>query len=393
MSQSGRIGDRAPRDPITVAVLVIGVGWLLLALIAMLISTSPDLGPIGGSAQHLLLGVVLAVLSGTALAMLTDRPAPTVAWAAVVITGMLLTVYELLQLAVPVRAFQWVDLSYGMTGMTVGGLVVLLGLRWRTAFASGVAGFGGVALVLAAVGLVTVPDDNLGVPTEDRLAACPPNTPTDRTAWERAVLRLTGSGSGCISAGQTTLVPFGAGLGAPEADDGVVLEGGGLRSATLDGLADAIERSDALTFGLRFTSTIQDDDLVPVVLARLTADGDPAIPIAQLLQRGPHLTVNVGSGRPIVGVGIPLADRANPGTAQELVVTYRAGVAVAFLDGREVGRSRIEPFDFELDGELTLEVGWRVDERWRAFSGSVDAVVIADQALDTTSIPEIFDRE
>lgn len=400
MSESGRgDGRRIDRtvdgrsgDGLTLAVLGICGGWLLLALVAMLVSTSPDLGPIAGSAQHLLLGLILAIMVAAALALITNRRPATVAWAAVLGTGVALVAYELLQLAVPVRSFQWADLSYGVTGVTIGGLVALVGMQYGHRFAAGVAGFGGVALVLAAVGFVVLPKDALREPVEARLADCSVAEADDVLDWSRQVLPLTEAGSGCVVGGNIALVPFGERLdGLPlGVADGVALDGGGLRSGPLVGLGEAVAATDALTFGLRFTSAVSDDDVVPVVLARITIDGDPARPIAQLLQRGPHLTVNVGSGRPVVSVGLPLAERAAPGTEQTLVVSYAAGLTMAYLDGELVSESRIEPFAFTIDGDLTLEVGWRADQRWRPFTGTVTALLVADEALAEAEVATAF---
>jgi hypothetical protein len=395
---SGRRADRVDSavgsqsgDGLTLAVLAICGGWLLLALVAMLVSSSPDLGPVSGSAQHLLLGLVLSIMVAAALALVTNRRAASVAWAAVVSTGVALVAYELLQLAVPVRSFQWADLSYGVTGVTIGGLVALLGMQFRDSFTAGVAGFGGVALVLSAVGFVILPRDELRVPVGARLADCAALNQQVSPDWDRQILALSETDAGCVAAGGTSLVPFGASLAVqPAGSTGVRLDGGGLLSGPLTGLPDAIEATDALSFGVRFESTTTGEDVVPIVLARITIDGDPARPIAQILQRGPHLTVNVGAGRPVVNVGLPLVDRARPGTFQELVVTYQAGVATAYLNGQLVGKSSIDAFEFVIDGPLTLEVGWRADERWQPLRGTVASLLIADRALEQNEVAVAF---
>ena len=397
MSEPGRASDRAANsrsgDGLTLAVLAICGGWLLLALVAMLVSSSPDLGPIVGSAQHLLLGLVLSIMVAAALALVTNGRPATVAWAAVLSTGAALVAYELLQLAVPVRSFQWADLSYGVTGVTLGGFVALIGMRYGDTFIAAVAGFGGVALVLAAIGFVILPRDELRVPVASRLAGCSTTGRQMTIDWDRQLLPLSNTGSGCVVAGETPLVPFGARLTAPRTGTtaGVTLDGGGLLSGPLEGLQAAIETTDAMSFGVRFESTETSDDLTPVVVARITIDGDPARPVAQILRRGPHLTVNVGAGRPVVGVGLPLLDRASPGAFQELVVTYESGVAIAYLDGQLISRASIDPFEFAIDGPLTLEVGWRADERWRPLRGTVSSLVIASRALEQAEVATAFD--
>lgn len=400
MSESGRgrgrpidrTAERRSANRLRVAVLAVCGGWLLLALVAMLISTSPDFGPISGTAQHLLLGTVLSVMIAAAVASTSDRSGSVVAWNAVVATSVALFGYELLQLAVPVRAFQWGDLINGVTGATIGGLVALTGFRFRDRFVAGVVGFGGVALVIGIVALILLPDDELRPPIDARLDDCMRTTSAPPADWTNQVLSLRTADAGCVVAGPVVFVPFGADLVDEGAGvtPGVRLAGGGLASGPLVGLPDALAARDAISFGIRFNSAVTNEDPTPVVLARLGVAVDPVRPIITVLQRGPHLTVNVGSGRPVVGISIPLAERLTPGTVQELVLTYQAGVAMVYLDGALVGQSTIAPFTFTIDAELVLEVGWRADQRWTPLTGTVSELLIADRVLDPAEVKDVF---
>lgn len=384
----GRAGDGP-----TVLVAAVGVGWLLLTLVAMLRSTEPELGPINGAGQHLLVGLILAVAIAGIAAAWTNRARSTVAWVAVVMTSAALLLYELLQIPVPVRAFEWTDLTAGTTGATIGGVGAMFAMARRDRFVSTVALFGGVGLVLAAVAVAVVPENELGRTYDARLAECQGARDSSAMDWDLAVLALSDLGTGCVDTAAAPLVPFGARLGPTGGNTeagGVNLDRGGLISAPLPGLADTIDGDDGITFGLRFVSSVVTDDTAPVVLGRLTVDGDPARPIAQLLQRGPHLTANIGSGRPVVGIGMSLADAARPEQPQELVVTYQSGRAVAYVDGRPVSEVSNDAFRFDLDGEVTLEVGWRADERWQPFEGTVTAVVVADRALTAAEVAAAF---
>lgn len=374
--------------------LLVCAGWLIFALVAMLVSSGPALGPVDGSAQHVIVGAVLVFVVAAAVAVMSDISPPSVGWASVFVACVSLLAFELLQIAVPVRSFQWSDLAYGITGVTGGALLIVLALHSRDRFIAIVAVGGGMALVLAVIGLVVLPSDQLSGTVAGRLSDCSDAARPEPLSWDLVVLKPSDDGSGCVTSATGPLVPFGAPLvsgdGGSSPDGGVVLDGGGLISAPLSGLGAAIQESGAVTFGLRFSSNLTPEEVVPIVLARLTIGEDPARPVTQLLQRGEHLTANVGSGRPVVGIGLPLIGRARPGSIQELVMTYDAGKAIVYLDGELISESTTEPFVFAIDDELTLVLGWRIDERWEPLDGTVHAVVIADRVLTQHEIRVVF---
>lgn len=401
-SDPGRRGATATAGhrtatPMAWASVVVCFGWLLLTVFTMLRAANPAVGAIDGSAQHLAVGMTLALVAAVAVTGFTRWTPAVVGWVAMSGVAVALLVFEVLQLVVPVRSFQWSDLSFGVTGSVAGaGVGVAVLTKWP-GLSRLVVATAAIGLVVGVVVAVAVPPDGLDRPYRDRLADCTSSDDSGPTVdWRPAVLIPVERADGCVAAGPIALVPFGAPLADGTAtslaspQSGLQIDGGGVVSEPLPGLAKALSDGGQLTFGVRFESLVDTGDTVPVNLARLVLEGDTTRPLTQLLQRGPHLAASVGSGQPLVSAGLTLVDRAAPGTVQELVITYRGGTAQVYLDGLPIGLEQAEPFDFEPDGELVLEIGWRTDQRWEPFRGRVEAVVITDRVVGQDQLPELF---
>ena len=115
----GRFSPRLRR-----AVIGVAAGWVLFMAVMLLRSSVPDLGPrmrFGrGPTGHLAMAAVLGFLLTTVLLLVERWKPPVVAWYATVGTAVMVTVLEIAQIPVPVRAFELDDLVYGVAGGVVG---------------------------------------------------------------------------------------------------------------------------------------------------------------------------------------------------------------------------------------------------------------------------------
>ena len=115
----GRFSPRLRR-----AVIGVTAAWVLFMTVMLLRSSVPDLGPSlrfgRGPAGHLGLAAVLGFLASTTLSLVERWEPPVVAWYATLSTAVLVTLLEIAQIPVPVRAFELDDLMYGVAGGLLG---------------------------------------------------------------------------------------------------------------------------------------------------------------------------------------------------------------------------------------------------------------------------------
>ncbi|MGI9597262.1 MAG: LamG-like jellyroll fold domain-containing protein [Acidimicrobiales bacterium] len=382
------------------ALVAVALGWLLLTVILLIRSSTPSLG-LGGPTEHVIVGAVLAfVLAG--VLSIPGRWSPAVlAWVTTIATTALVVVLELMQLLVPIRSFQFEDLVYSISGIVIGsGLGALLSMAGSArAVIRLVVAVGGIGLLVAVTTAVVRDPAVLDARTRSRLTDCARLVNEDLRAtdgyWEELIIDAfvaSPDDADCLMGGPEPFTGF-AGSVEPDRPAGSTsFDGGGLVSTPLTGLAAEVGANDELTLGVRFRLRDRAVEAQPSIMVRLAIDADSDRSLAQLFHRGPHLGASMGSGRRFVGAGLGLADAVPDGGAHELIMTYQAGTTVAYLDGEVFTTNRTEPFDLEVDSELTLAVGRRLDQAWHPFDGDIEGLLISSRALDRSQIDGAFDR-
>lgn len=379
---------------------MVTVGWLVFIVVLLVRSTTPDLGVASGPGEHLFVSAVFSfVLTGLA-ATVGRWSVPTLAWYATVASSIIVLALELIQIVVPVRAFEVKDLAFGIAGTVLGTagaalLILVVGRLMVVRLMLVLGSFGLVVGVAAAV----VRDPSV---IEARAAAevedCTTETDpaVDGEQWIGSSVGFLARTDDCITTTAWPLAAFGGSVELSPAEDGagraslLSFEGGGVVSGPLPGLPAALNGQPELSLGIRFRVRDRSVGEGASSLMRLLIDGQPNRPLAQISIRGPHIGVDVLSGEPSVGLELNLADAITDSRFHELIVVYETGEAVAYLDGQAVAGATGTPFRIKPRGELNVSMGQRIDQRWKPLDGEIEAILISPQALDADQVPDVF---
>ena len=394
MQQSNPTAVTAVANPLQQRI-AIAVACGCIAYLAYLLTTSmpPELGDWAGP-PHLSSSVLLAVILSAVLAPHHSSNV-SLGWWTLTVSALFIVAFECLQLLTPERSFQFMDIALGIAGAAIAMLIAMLISRAIGRYAYTWLAIGVTIVVLVASALL------LRTETANGVFTCTADS-IDPAHWD--LVRIDGFNADASDDTRVTssigaLCVFDAEENSRTAEPATVataltanqrlnLSGAGLISARLNGFREAAARSGQLTFGIRFKAAELQAGRPPRLLA-LIQTTDRRSTIARVFQNGPNANIAVGF-QPWQRSSTLITNRLRD-QYHELVLTYDGVVQTTYFDGEVIGTevTSMAPLDAVGD-EYVLNIGRRVDLRWQAFHGEIDAIVIGTTSLSAADIATLF---
>lgn len=376
--------------------LAIALACVCIAYLAYLLTTSmpPELGDWAGP-PHLSSSVLLAVILSAVLAPHHSSNV-SLGWWTLTASALFIVGFECAQLLTPGRSFQFMDIALGIAGAAIAMLIAMLisHVIGRYAYTWLAIGLTGVVLVASALLLST--DTPIGSYKCEAASI-------DHADWELVRIdnfkadasddtRVTSSiGAFCVfDAEEDSRNPEPAPVAsAITANQKLNLSGAGLISAHLNGFREAAASSGQFTFGIRFKAAKLQAERPPRLLALLQTT-DRRSSILRVFQNGPNANIAVGF-QPWQRSSTLITNRLRD-QYHELVLTYDGTVQTTYFDGEVIGTevTSMAPIDVTGD-EYVLNIGRRVDLRWQAFHGEIDAIAIGTTSLSAADVAILFE--
>ena len=379
--------------------LVVSVCWILYLTYLLTSQASAQLGE-WAEPPHLTSSILLALTLSTVLSPLFSSNS-LLGWWTLVTSTLFIIGFECLQLLVPGRAFQFMDIAQGVAGAAIAAMTCVLVSRiiGRNAYIW-------LAITVAVATFVT----SLLLLTFDRpesaINCVQPATPVENTnlvlmhnfSQTNNTLVTSSFGSLCMfdSEPDERLIDLNAALDlnttnqlVATKNNSLLLNGGGLISAELTGLRKALATNRELTFGVRFKANrLEAGRPSRLVVALQSADETP-FTVALLRQNGPNAVASFRF-QPWQGSGTVLTNRLQD-RYHEIVLTYDGKVQTTYFDGSPVGTetTAIEAPDAS-GSELILNIGKRIDRRWNPFIGEISAIVVGAKSLSADEVATVF---
>ncbi len=397
-SVKDKASPAVPNSPtqtkIAFAVSACSIAYLIYLLTAQV---SPQLGG-WADPPHLSSSVLLALALSTVLSRHISSDS-LLGWWTIVTSTLFIIGFECLQLLTPNRAFEFLDIAQGIAGAAIAAMVAVAIIR-----VIGRPAYVWLAIVVVISVLIT---SLLLLRTEEpesEVSCAPPVNAQPN--WDLVVINtfipdqqddiLLSSSIGplCFFDQNSTraVIQLPAEKTQTTTDNGsLILSGFGVVSSELTGLRQALSRSRELTFGIRFKTNDLEVGRPPRLVASVQSIDKPLSQVARLLQNGPNATATF-SFQPWQGSSTVLANRLR-NQYQEVVLTYDGTVQTTYLDGIPVGTetTNIEAIDAS-GSELILNIGKRVDRRWKPFLGEISAIVIGTKSVSADKIATVFSQ-
>ena len=378
--------------------IVVATGWIIYLVYLLTAKISPELGTWAGP-PHLTSSIFLAVAVSTVLSRSVASNS-LLGWWIIVISSLFIIAFESLQLLVPDRSFQFIDIAQGIAGAAMAAMVCALLSRiiGRSAYTWLAIAAATIALIFS---LAFVRIDN---PPEEISCARPINTNVD---WNTVTAitflpeknqqekNLVASSLGKLCLFDPPNNSTNTLLASSVTDSSGVylkLSGAGIVSAPLTGLREALSLSGQITFGIRFKTHNLNAGRPPRLIASIQTDDSPPATIARMMQNGPNSSVSF-SFQPWQGSSTVLANRLRD-RFQEVVMTYDGALQTTYLDGVQIGTETTIIKALETTGsELILSIGRRVDKHWQPFFGEIDSIIISASSISANEIATVFNRD
>ncbi len=381
--------------------LVVSVCWILYLTYLLTSQASAQLGE-WAEPPHLTSSILLALTLSTVLSPLFSSSS-LLGWWTLVTSTLFIVGFECLQLLVPGRAFQFIDIAEGIAGAAIAAMVGVLVSRiigrnayiWLAIF---------VALVTLFTSLLLLRVDK----PESTISCAQPVTSfenqdlvvihTFNPSQFDSNLVTSNIGSLCVfdSEPDEWLNDLNAAMDlnttnklVATKNNSLLLNGGGLISAELAGLRKALSTNRELTFGVRFKANMLEAGRPSRLVVALQSAEETPFTVARLRQNGPNAVANF-SFKPWQGSSTVLTNRLQD-RYHEVVLTYDGNVQTTYLDGSPVGTetTAIEAID-ALGSELILNIGKRIDRRWNPFIGEISAIVVGAKSLSADEVAAVF---
>ena len=350
--------------------------WLVLLAILVTADKSPQLGDWAEPA-HFFSSVFLAVaVAGLLIARGLAVTATRLGWLTLIIVVVIVVLLELLQQVSVTRAFQLQDIIDGVAGGAIGAIVSAV-LFHRL----GGSRFFVISLVQSVVVMLVV--TFLSTAESSRHCDVPSNVAFD---WSQARIENFHTTDDGIAAGNAVFCEFRSGVVTRDGE--LVLDGGALVSAPLHGLLDALAASGQITFAIRFKSATTEQPTWPGVVAALIRDDKSFRPLARVSWYARNLAAVVRLNH-YEGTSTSMAKRVTS-RYHEVAIVYDGEWQTTYFDGEAVGfeRTILDPADPQ--GKVTMELGWRSDDRWQPFHGVIQSIVISATAMSAAQVGGLF---
>lgn len=379
--------------------IAIGVAasWIIYLIYLLTAQASPELGSWAGS-PHLSTSVLLALTLSAVLSPAFSS-IPLLGWWTIVYSTFFIIGFESLQLLVPGRSFQFIDIAEGVAGAAIGAMIgtVARGILGSSTYVWLVI-FTAVLVLVASLFLLRVDQP------ESEVSCVQPVIGS--LNWDKVWVHnfdVAQANEKLVSSSIGSLCMFDSEPDKPiievkrtkplftSDDHNLLLSGAGLVSSKLVGLRDALSKSGELTFGVRFkTNNLEAGRPPRLVVALQSMDKSPQM-VARLIQNGSNASTTF-SFQPWQGSSTVLANRLRD-QYHEIVLTYDGAVQTTYFDGSLAGTeiTTIEAIDFA-GSELILTIGKRVDRRWTPFDGEINAIVIGSKSLSANEVVTVFNQ-
>jgi hypothetical protein len=388
--------------------LAVAFCWIIYLIYLLTARVAPELGD-WAEPSHLTSSILLALALSAVLSPYFPANIPHGWWTIVTSTAFIVG-FECLQLMVPVRAFEFLDIAQGISGAAIAAMSATLisTVIGRSAYVW-LALAAAVAVFIGSIVLLTVKEP------EAEVSCAEPSTV--KVNWDLVVLYATDNeladkqrvetsvGTLCVfdntqnrsannsqQSATDSQTRANANANSPTsvtAAPTLQLTGGGLISGNLTGLRQALANSGQITFGVKFKASELEAGRPPRLLASLQTPAGPSSYVARLIQNGPN-TSAAFSFQPWQGSSTAIANRLKD-RFHEVVITYDGSLQTTYFDGKVVGTeiTRIDAVEVEGD-ELVINIGLRADRRWKPFIGEIQAIVIGATSLSPDQISGVF---
>jgi hypothetical protein len=298
-------------------------------------------------------------------------------WLTLIVVTMMVVLLECLQPIFSARNFEFQDMIDGVAGGASGGLLSAALVRWL-----GFNRFFNLSITASVLVLLVV--SGLSLKPRPPVTAC--SAPSPVVDWSLAVIDDFKRVGEQIHSSNAVFCEFAAGV---DTDDGeLVLQGGAVASAPLKGLLKASAQSGQLTFGVRFKSDTDKRPRWPGVVASVVRGDHSGRTFARVLWRGKNLFTSIRLN-PFENTSTSISKRVSD-RYHEVVIVYDGEWQTTWFDGEAVGFERTLLDPPAAQDILTLELGWRKDDRWQPFRGRIDSIVIAGEAVQASEIASLF---
>lgn len=349
--------------------------WLVLLVVLVTADKSPQLGDWAEPA-HFFSSVFLAVaVAGLLVTRLLAPTATRLGWLTLIIMVVIVVLLELLQQVSATRTFQLQDIIDGVAGGAVGAIAsAVLFHRLGGSRFFVISLVQSVAVMLVVIVLST--------------AESPPHCDAQSAAfdWSQARIENFHTTDDGIAAGNAVFCEFRSGVTTRDGE--LVLDGGALVSAPLTGLLDALAASGQITFAVRFKSATTDKPTWPGVVAALIRDDKSFRPLARVSWYAKNLAAVLRFNH-YEGTSTSMAKRVT-NRFHEVAIVYDGEWQTTYFDGEAVGfeRTVLDPADTQ--GKVSMELGWRSDDRWQPFRGVIQSIVISATAMSAAQVGGLF---
>ena len=357
----------------TVSLLVMCV-WFVFLLFLLLLNDSPQipgwLGP-----PHFTSSVIMAIVAAATISGWRNHKDQQIVWYTLIISTTSVVALEIIQLTNPARSFDVQDIIDGVAGVAVGSMFVAFILKMLS------------QKFLMPMSVVLILCCLLGTPMLfERVDSCGQPTPVAND-WSKLQVLVPVLANDSSPGDFAKVCAFDGPV--KEIDKGIDFNHGGVRSASLSGLSDAIRRSGQLTFGIEFSPVSTEFTDLPRHIGSLAIGGEAKYYLARAYHNGTRASASVRLNR-FEHSNSTVANRISEGR-QSIVIAHDGVKMQQWVNG-QLTNIVFTPMDLtELrDGELVLTLGRRSDGRWLPYMGQINQVVIGAQAVSGSSVSELF---
>lgn len=366
--------------------------WIVNLIYLLIATTTPKLGAWAGP-PHLTSSLFLALVIAAALSDFVQNNS-LLGWWTIIVSTACIVAFECLQLLTPERTFEFSDISEGVAGAAMAAMIVVALCR-----ITGRAFFVWLAIT---VGVVVLVATNLLWINEEKKPEIHCDKPvTSRFNWQFQSIRefrsvgkgvLSNIGTLCTFTDKTSshsAVGVVTTVNTSQGPKSIKLTGGGLVSAPLPGLREALSETGELTFGVRFRADKLRPGGPPRLIASLQSKGKRLLVVTRITQNGPHASASLQFA-PLQNTSTSMFNRLQ-NKFHEIVLTYDGSVQTTYLDSISVGteNAHIKAIE-ETGGELFLNIGKRTDGRWNGFHGEIEAIIIGTKSVSADEISTLF---